>query len=216
MGPPAPTGADTPVEDNSYSARLAGLMSLPTPTAPNYDDLIKQQYKDAGAMALMQLGAGIAANDLPGGISRAATTGMAGRERAREIDAQGQAALYKSETDNLDRKIEILSKAGLLDVQSEDARQKLAYQAARIEADMAKQGGLNRRNYMNLKERWFRSLMAGVDPNTMEPEAYELLKNQRMLEATVLAGGGQLETGGSNKTLTPEERRAQAATFDRS
>lgn len=56
-----------------------------------YPDLSKQiadQRKDAWAGAMVQLGAGIAGNDLSGGIQRAGILGLRAKEQARELEMQ--------------------------------------------------------------------------------------------------------------------------------
>lgn len=63
---------------------------------PDLTDLIAGQKKDAWANAMVQLGAGIAGGDLPGGLSRAGLIGMRGKESARELEIANRVAKAKA------------------------------------------------------------------------------------------------------------------------
>lgn len=99
----------------SANEELMALRNRQRTPMPDFADLIADQRKDAYSGALVQLGAGIANNDLPGGLSRAGDVAMAGKSAARDLDAKARAAKYQGEQGELDRDISILSRAAQIE-----------------------------------------------------------------------------------------------------
>lgn len=62
-----------------------------------YDDLIDEKRKDAWAQAMIQMGAGIAGDDLAGGISRAGILGLRSKEDAQRLSLQERQARQQNE-----------------------------------------------------------------------------------------------------------------------
>lgn len=116
MGPPPPDGlTDEATDTRSALERLLEMADRDYPKTPDFKDLIKQANKDAFNNALIQFGAGIASDDVGGGIQRAGIAAMQGRETAREMDARSRLLGYKAQTDDLARDIEVYGQAAVVE-----------------------------------------------------------------------------------------------------
>jgi hypothetical protein len=102
--------------DTSGIASLIGMGGQKAADVPDISDLIKAQHQAGWSNALMQLGAGIAGNDLSGGLSKAGTAMSAGSKAARDLDLRGRMAQYSAEQKQIDRDIDIYDKVGTLEV----------------------------------------------------------------------------------------------------
>lgn len=134
MGPPAPDG-DLVDEADTLSAleRLLG-MDVKAPGAPDMSAQIAEARKDAMNSALIQLGAGIASDDIGGGIRNAGIAAMQGRQSARDLESQMKLLDYKSDIDDIDREIGRLYRAGTIEAS-----------AVRSVVDRAIEGGRSER-----------------------------------------------------------------------
>jgi hypothetical protein len=101
--------------DPSAAAMLKAMYGMESDPVPDMADLMAEQRRDAYSNALMQLGAGIAGDDLSGGISRAGTVAFQGRQDARDLDLKARMAQYTADRGDIDRDIEILGKAGVIE-----------------------------------------------------------------------------------------------------
>ena len=102
---------------NDFMAQLLAMKGASKAKMPDIADILKAQQQGAYSNALMQLGAGIAGNDLSGGISKAGVALNRGNEKSRELDTKYRMAKYDSEEKSFDRDIDIIYKAGQLDAQ---------------------------------------------------------------------------------------------------
>lgn len=96
---------------------LMAMFGMDTDPVPDMADLIEQQRKDAYGNALVQLGAGIADDNLSGGLSRAGTVAFQGRKDARDLDMKSRMAQYGADRQDIQRDIEVLTKAGMINAQ---------------------------------------------------------------------------------------------------
>ena len=101
--------------DPSAVDMLKGMYGMESDPVPDIADLMAEQRKDAYSNALMQLGAGIAGDDLAGGLSRAGTVAFQGRQDARDLDLKARMAQYTADRGDVDRDIKILSQAGVIE-----------------------------------------------------------------------------------------------------
>jgi hypothetical protein len=105
------------VANQDADVMLKNMYGTQSPPVPDLADLIKQQRQDSYSHGLVQLGAGIAGDDLSGGISRAGAVAFRGNQEARDLELQSRLLQYKGEQTDIDRNIEILGKAGVIEAQ---------------------------------------------------------------------------------------------------
>jgi hypothetical protein len=150
--------------DPSAAAMLKAMYGMESDPVPDMADLMAEQRKDAYSNALVQLGAGIAGDDLAGGLSRAGTVAFQGRQDARDLDLKARMAQYTADRGDIDRDIEILGKAGLIEAQQ-----------FRNEMDRRIQAGRNENETM----RFVKSFVA----DALKDAIIETREGQTMAEA---------------------------------
>lgn len=118
---------------DEYENRYSSLAEAQRSGYPDVSGLVDEQRSDAWSNALVQLGAGIAADDLSGGLSRAGTVGMDARRAAREMQLDDNRARLANET--LARRLESEGYTGALGLRGDalamtQADQEAAYSQA--------------------------------------------------------------------------------------
>lgn len=152
--------AAIPDEGMTLNERLLELVGQ-RPEVPNMNDIIEARRKDSYNSMLVQLGAGIAAGDMPGGLERAGAISAQGIESARNLEAQSRMMGYKSEVSGLDRDVDILGKAGTIDAQMAQANRPAKLDPKGIEIERLIGLGLPRGMATKLAYE-----MVTVDPNS--------------------------------------------------
>lgn len=105
---------DPATDTEDALARLLG-MDVKSPDVPDMSAQIAEARKDALNSALIQLGAGIANDDVGGGIRNAGIAAMQGRQDARSLEGQMKLLKYKSDVEDIDREIGRLYRAGTIE-----------------------------------------------------------------------------------------------------
>lgn len=108
---------DAQIQGKDPMQMLLAQAGKGAPPVPDMTDLISQLNKQGKGLALMQLGAGIAENNLSGGIRGAAETMQQNRSAAMQLDAQNRQMAYEAEQKQMDRDIEVYGRAAALEVQ---------------------------------------------------------------------------------------------------
>ena len=107
------------LSDGGVQAQIDELMKLKGKgygDLPAIEDLMKQRQKAAWGNALIQMGAGIAGGNMQQGLSRAGVVMAKGAEASGDIRLKRRMGQYEAEQKQIDRDIDILTKAGTLNV----------------------------------------------------------------------------------------------------
>ena len=183
---PLPSDKSVQGRKDAYSM-LMDMYDTKSPDAPNFKNLIDEQKKDAFYGAMAQVAAGIGAGDMSKGIAAAANTAMQGRADARGLEQQSKMLDYYGQGKDIDRNIDILSKAGMIEAQRVRTEEYITRQEAMLERELAKQSSLEQRSIRTAAVGIYKARMP--DQSMMDPQEYELLSRKTWIEALQMAMG---------------------------
>jgi hypothetical protein len=161
----------------SFNDRLLELANEETP-APDFSELIKNQKREGFYNALMQIGAGIASNDMGAGLSEASKQTQLDRKGIRELEAAQEAGEYEASLANRRLQTTALA-AGAQAKQVGDA----------LTREILRQDETNGRAALAMAYKSTEDQMAGVmiaDPEKREAIRQAYLLNNLKVSATML------------------------------
>lgn len=171
--------------------RYMDMVGTDYPEVPDMSDLVQQQKKDALAAAMVQLGAGVAAGDTAGGLSKAGTVAYGGMKEARDLEAKNKLLGYQGELGKQARDLDILGRGASIEANLQAARERIRSDIDRYALESLRQGHMDRRaaaaEVRRAVDARMEALSLILTPEELEKKRREIM-NQELAYMSAMLG----------------------------